>query len=97
MRTLYFQPNPHDTMVQIVMIAESRRLQAKLKTFGIETQTPEEIEPIQIWSQWDMVKIFERLGECEQLGMTGRPARPIGALGSSKVTPLTRSRQKTRD
>ena len=71
--------------VQVVLIAESRRLQASLSTYGIVTQTPDEIEPVQIWSQWDMVKIFEQLGHDNKLGLSGRPARPIGALGTSKV------------
>ena len=71
--------------MQIVVIAESRRLQASLSTYGVITQTPDEIEPVQIWSQWDMVKVFERLGNNSRLGLSGRPARPIGALGSSKL------------
>ena len=72
-------------MVQVVLIAESRRLQASLSTYGIVTQTPDEIEPVQIWSQWDMVKVYERLGMSKRIGLYGRPARPIGALGSSKL------------
>ena len=66
-------------------IAESTRLQAMLATYGIQTQTPNEIEPVQIWSQWDMVKIYERLGHNDKLGLDGRPSRPIGSLGSSKI------------
>jgi phosphorylase kinase alpha/beta subunit len=72
-------------MVQIVLIAQSRRLQASLSTFGITTQTPEEIEPVQIWSQLDMVKVLEKLGQSVRLELSGRPSRPIGALGTSKV------------
>lgn len=72
-------------MVQIVLISESRRLQASLSTYGVITQTPDEIEPVQIWSQWDMVQVFEKLGQSKKLGLNGRPARPIGALGSSKI------------
>lgn len=56
-----------------------------MSTYGIVTQTPDEIEPVQIWSQWDMVKVFEKLGQDKKLGLSGRPARPIGALGSSKI------------
>ena len=71
--------------MQIVLIAESRRLQASLSTYGVITQTPEEISPVQIWSQWDMVKVYEKLGQSKALGLNGRPPRPIGALGSSKI------------
>ena len=72
-------------MVQVVLISESRRLQASLSTYGVISQTPDEIEPVQIWSQWDMVKVFEKLGQSQRLGVSGRPPRPIGALGSSKI------------
>ena len=55
-----------DSIVQIVLISESRRLQASLSTYGVITQTPEEISPVQIWSQWDMVKVYEKLGQSER-------------------------------
>lgn len=42
--------NSMDSVVQVVLIAESRRLQASLNTYGIQTQTPEEIEPVQVKS-----------------------------------------------
>ncbi len=74
-----------DLVVQVVTIAESIRLQSVLATYGIQTQTPNEIEPVQIWPQSEMVKVFEKLGRNEMLGLSGRPARPIGSLGSSKV------------
>lgn len=67
------------------MIAESMRLQAVLQTYGIQTQTPSEIEPVQIWSQWEMVKVYQHLGRNEHLKLKGRPKRPIGSLGTSKV------------
>ena len=122
-------------VVQIVVISESRQLQATLNTFGIhvsinylltlpniqginklvmynlrspqnivqiitlhniicitvlpcnlKTQTPSEVEPIQIWSQWEMVRILQQLGQNQKLMLTGRPPRPIGVLGTCKVT-----------
>jgi hypothetical protein len=39
-------------------------------------------------SQWDMVKVMERMGQNERLGLSGRPVRPMGSLGSSKVNSL---------
>ena len=32
-----------------------------------------------------MVKVYEKLGQSKALGLNGRPPRPIGALGSSKI------------
>ena len=72
-------------VVQIALIAESTRLQMILSTYGISSQTPHEVEPIQIWPSWRMVKVFENLGKDEKLGLNGRPLRPFGPLSTSKV------------
>lgn len=72
-------------MVQIVLIAESMRLQAMMATYGIQTQTPHEVEPVQIWSSTQLVNVYQQLGVNDKLKLTGRPNRPIGSLGTSKV------------
>lgn len=72
-------------VVQIVLIAESARLQAMMATYGIQTQTPHEVEPVEIWSSAQLVSAYECLGVSAKLGLRGRPARPIGSLGTSKV------------
>lgn len=74
-----------DLVVQIVLIAESMRLQAMMATYGIQTQTPHEVEPVQIWSSTQLIKIFQELGVNDKIGLTGRPPRPVGSLGTSKV------------
>ncbi|XP_055949227.1 probable phosphorylase b kinase regulatory subunit beta isoform X2 [Argiope bruennichi] len=80
-----FQGTASDLVVQVVLIAESMRLQAMMATYGIHTQTPHEVEPVQIWSPSQLVKIYEYLGVSKKLGLKGRPPRPIGALGTSKL------------
>ncbi|XP_044266152.1 probable phosphorylase b kinase regulatory subunit beta isoform X3 [Tribolium madens] len=74
-----------DLVVQIVLIAESMRLQAMMATYGIQTQTPHEVEPVQVWSSTQLVKVYENLGINHKLKLQGRPVRPIGSLGTSKV------------
>ncbi|KAL5279164.1 PHKB family protein [Megaselia abdita] len=74
-----------DLVVQIVLIAESQRLQAMMATYGIQTQTPHEVEPVQIWSSTELIKVYQHLGVNKKVGLTGRPARPVGSLGTSKV------------
>ena len=64
--------------------------QAILNTYGIVTQTPDELEPMEVWSQSQMVKVYQLLGSSPVLGLKGRPPRPIGALGSSKVGRILR-------
>lgn len=71
--------------MQIVLIAESMRLQAMMATYGIQTQTPHEVEPVQIWSSTQLVKVYESLGVNRKLKLSGRPVRPVGSLGTSKV------------
>ncbi|CAN7991801.1 unnamed protein product, partial [Ixodes hexagonus] len=61
------------------------RLQAMMATYGIQTQTPHEVEPVQIWSPKQLMKVYEFLGVNRKLGLKGRPRRPIGALGTSKL------------
>lgn len=80
-----FQGTANDLVVQVVLIAESMRLQAMMATYGIQTQTPHEVEPVQIWPPSQLVKIYEFLGVNEKLGLKGRPPRPVGALGTSKL------------
>ncbi|NXY54326.1 KPBB kinase, partial [Callaeas wilsoni] len=60
-------------------------LQVFLNTYGIQTQTPQQVEPIQIWAQKELVKAYFHLGVNEKLGLSGRPDRPIGCLGTSKI------------
>ncbi|KAG5327104.1 KPBB kinase, partial [Pseudoatta argentina] len=80
-----FQGTHTDLVVQIVLIAESMRLQAMMATYGIQTQTPHEVEPVQILSSTQLVKVYQKLGVNKKLNLQGRPARPIGSLGTSKV------------
>ncbi|XP_063293913.1 phosphorylase b kinase regulatory subunit beta isoform X3 [Pelobates fuscus] len=78
-------PLDNDTVVHVALIAESQRLQVFLNTYGIQTQTPQQVEPIQIWPQQELVKAYLHLGVNEKLGLSGRPERPIGCLGTSKI------------
>ena len=56
-----------------------------LSTFGIEAETLEQLEPIVLWPTQELVKVFALMGEEPKLGLSGRPQRPIGVLGSSRV------------
>lgn len=44
-----------------------------------------QVEPVQIWSSTQLIKIFQELGVNDKIGLTGRPPRPVGSLGTSKV------------
>ena len=72
-------------VVQICLISENRSLKANLLTYGIETQTPKEIEPMVICPPHDLVQVYEVLGKNDKLKLSGRPLRPFGSLGTSKM------------
>jgi len=80
-----FQSSPSDLVIQVVLISESVRLQQMLGTYGIQTQTPHQIEPMQIWPPSELVRAYEQLGINSKLGLSGRPSRPIGGLGTAKI------------
>ncbi|KAH0519277.1 Phosphorylase b kinase regulatory subunit beta [Microtus ochrogaster] len=70
-------PLENDLVVHVALVAESQRyemqlygavfcgkgLQVFLNTYGIQTQTPQQVEPIQIWPQQELVKIYRILGK----------------------------------
>lgn len=85
MRYSTFHGVSSETTIQVVLIAESEKLQAQLETYGIMTQTSHQVEPIQIWPTQELVKVYEHLGVQKNLGLSGRPNRPIGALATSKM------------
>jgi hypothetical protein len=64
----------------VVLLAEDAKLQALLRNFGIETQTTEEVAPINIRSPDVLVNVYSMLGKSDTLGLNGRPERPIGML-----------------
>jgi phosphorylase kinase alpha/beta subunit len=81
-----FKISPYrDVIIQVALIAETKRLQTILSTHGIPTQTPQQVEPIEILPPSDLVKMLEKLGANEKLKLTGRPLRPVGGLGTSRV------------
>ncbi|UJR33248.1 hypothetical protein I4U23_020703 [Adineta vaga] len=73
-----------DLVIHVVAISESVRLQQVLATYGIQTQTPKQVEPILIWPPAELVKAYTNLGVNKKFGFSGRPDRPVGVLGTCK-------------
>ncbi|KAF7212719.1 beta [Nothobranchius furzeri] len=48
-------PIENDVVIHVALVAESQRLQVFLNTYGIQTQTPQQVEPIQIWPQKELL------------------------------------------
>ena len=72
-------------VVQIALLAEDQDLQAKLEVHGIATQTPQQIEPIQVREASELSTVYAQIGRNEPLGLTGRPMRRLRSLTTSRI------------
>ncbi|KAI8900409.1 glycosyl hydrolases family 15-domain-containing protein [Globomyces pollinis-pini] len=74
-----------DTVVQVVLLADSVALQQRLATYGLETHTIENCAPITISKPSSLRDAYSFLGRNEKQGLSGRPDRPMGTLSTSKI------------
>lgn len=74
-----------DPVVQIALLAEDEALQARLKTYGIATQTPQQLEPIQIRRSQELARVYTQIGRNDALTLSGRPIRRLRSLTTSRV------------
>ncbi|MEO1522329.1 MAG: glycoside hydrolase family 15 protein, partial [Cyanobacteria bacterium J06633_2] len=72
-------------LVQIALLAEDQALKEQLATYGIKTQTPEELAPIEIQQPDDLARIYAQIGINEKLKLTGRPLRRLRSLITSRI------------
>ncbi|MEA5512625.1 glycoside hydrolase family 15 protein, partial [Nodularia sp. UHCC 0506] len=73
-----------EALVQIALISEDEDLQKKLAVYGIETQTPKQVEPIQVRKAGELSAIYTQIGRNNKLGLTGRPVRRLRSLTTSR-------------
>ncbi|MBE9005040.1 glycoside hydrolase family 15 protein [Fortiea sp. LEGE XX443] len=74
-----------ESLVQIALLAEDDDLQAKLEVHGIKTQTPKQLEPIQVRQAGELSTIYTQIGRNDKLGLTGRPVRRLRSLTTSRI------------
>ncbi|MBE9127543.1 MULTISPECIES: glycoside hydrolase family 15 protein [unclassified Coleofasciculus] len=74
-----------DPVVQIALLAEDEDLQAQLAAYGIASQTPQQVEPIQVRQATELSAIYAQIGYCDPLGLTGRPIRRLRSLTTSRI------------
>ncbi|XP_076828487.1 phosphorylase b kinase regulatory subunit alpha, skeletal muscle isoform isoform X2 [Brachyhypopomus gauderio] len=77
-------PKP-DVVVQVSILAENDEIKGLLLKNGIEVEMVGDIHPIRVQPSRVLSHIYARLGRNERLGLTGRPYRRIGVLGTSKL------------
>uniref|UniRef100_A0A8C8DGE3 Phosphorylase b kinase regulatory subunit n=1 Tax=Oncorhynchus tshawytscha TaxID=74940 RepID=A0A8C8DGE3_ONCTS len=73
-----------DVVVQVSILAGTDHIKHLLMKQGIDADTLEDIHPIRVQPSRVLSHIYARLGRNQRLGLTGRPYRRIGTLGTSK-------------
>jgi phosphorylase kinase alpha/beta subunit len=73
-----------EALVQIALLAEDEKLQAKLEVHGIPTQTPKQVAPIQVRKAEELSRIYTQIGRNDKLSLTGRPVRRLRSLTTSR-------------
>uniref|UniRef100_A0AAV2KRB5 Phosphorylase b kinase regulatory subunit n=1 Tax=Knipowitschia caucasica TaxID=637954 RepID=A0AAV2KRB5_KNICA len=76
-------PKP-DVVVQVSILAETEEIKELLLKHGLDVETVADIHPIHVQPSRVLSHIYARLGRNPRLGLTGRPYRRIGVLGTSK-------------
>jgi len=74
-----------DPLVQVALIAEDEDLQTKLEIYGVATQTPKQIAPIQVRKVGELSTLYAQLGSNGKLNLTGRPMRRLRSLTTSRL------------
>ncbi|KAJ6653519.1 hypothetical protein lerEdw1_009099 [Lerista edwardsae] len=76
-------PRP-DVVVQVCILAETDAIKAVLRKEGLEVETVADVWPIRVQPARILSHIYARLGRNKRLGLSGRPFRHMGVLGTSK-------------
>ncbi|HEY9674896.1 MAG TPA: glycoside hydrolase family 15 protein [Waterburya sp.] len=74
-----------DPVVQVALLAEDEDLQAQLAAYGIATQTPKQVEPVQVRQATELSAVYAQMGRCDALALTGRPMRRLRSLTTSRI------------
>ncbi|MBD2101312.1 glycoside hydrolase family 15 protein [Leptolyngbya sp. FACHB-261] len=74
-----------DLSVQIALLAEDEALQDRLEAHGIATQTPKQLEPMQVRTARDLGIVYTQIGRNDRLRLTGRSLRRSRSLATSRV------------
>lgn len=73
------------SIVQIALVAENEELQRELATYGIKTQVPEELHPVQVQPSGELSAVYAHIGHNPKLTLSGRPIRRLRSLTTSRI------------
>ncbi|XP_039609897.1 phosphorylase b kinase regulatory subunit alpha, skeletal muscle isoform isoform X1 [Polypterus senegalus] len=77
-------PKP-DVVVQVSILAETEDIKDILQKHGFNVETVADVYPIRVQPSRILSQIYARLGRNKRLGLSGRPYRRMGVLGTSKL------------
>ncbi len=72
-------------VVQIALLAEDENVQNELATHGIATQTPKQVEPIQVRYASELLAVYTQIGRNQKLGISGRPTHLLQSLTTAII------------
>lgn len=76
---------PARPVVQILFLAEDAELQAELAAHGVATETPDDIAPVRVYLAEHIAAVHGEIGSNTRLGLTGRSARALKSLTTSRL------------
>ncbi len=76
---------PRSPVVQVLLLAEDEELQEDLATHGVATETLSDIAPTSVYLPDDIIEAYAQVGKNEALGLTGRVARALKSLTTSRL------------
>jgi phosphorylase kinase alpha/beta subunit len=77
-----------EPVVQLIFLAEDEALQAELAAQGVFTETPSDIAPVAVLLPHDIAVAYGQVGSNPRLGLTGRSARALKTLTTSRFYKL---------
>ncbi|MGD9887784.1 MAG: glycoside hydrolase family 15 protein [Halothiobacillaceae bacterium] len=78
--------------VQVGVIAENMHVQERLDRVGICSEVLQQVNPVRVAHSRKLIELFSVLGRSYKLKMTGRPARRMRILTTSRVYSLAGQR-----
>ncbi|MEY4547890.1 MAG: hypothetical protein RL685_4085 [Pseudomonadota bacterium] len=79
---------PPPPVVQLVFLAEDAALQSELTEHGVLTETPDDIAPVAVHLPTDIELAYGEVGSNARLGLSGRSARALKSLTTSRLYKL---------
>ncbi len=72
------------------MLSEDSKMRHKLRQVGISTETIRHLErehkhPVKILPAKYLIKVYERLGVSQKMGLSGRPPHMLGVIATSQL------------